>query len=116
MEEGTRAIKNIFDKILNTSITVKESLDDSIREEFLTLVQNLKEAYALENNINETINISKVTQLFWEIIESNLNLIYGEEATSNIFNYIKSKKSKFKTEDSLWDTVKDLLEYPEIDL
>jgi len=112
---GTQAIKSMFDKILNTPLIVKESLDDVVKEEFLTLIHSLKEAYSLEKDTNKTVDISKVTKVFWGIIESNLEIIYGEEATSLIFDYVESKRPKFKTEDSLWNAVKELIEYPEMD-
>lgn len=108
-----KAVKDVFDKILNTDIILKDNIDDSVKDEFLELIKDLKEAHSLEINLKETIDISKITKIFWKIIESNLEIIYGEEITESILSYIKVKKSKFKSEDDLWLHVKSLMENPE---
>jgi hypothetical protein len=104
------AIKELFNKVLNVDVTLKYDINDEIKDEFLDLIKDLKEAHSLEINLKKTIDISKITKVFWKIIESNLTIIYGEEITEIINSYIKSKKSKFKTEDDLWLHVKSLME------
>ena len=115
MNPEFNAVKKIFDKVLQANVTLKSDMNDLVKEEFLDTISQLKEAYALELSLKDTIDVSKLTKVFWKIIKSNLEILYGEDITSHIFSFIKSKRSKYKTEESLWLAVKDILESEDLE-
>jgi hypothetical protein len=110
MNPEFNAVKKIFDKVLNANVTLKSDMNDLVKEEFLDTVAQLKEAYALESSLKDTVDVSKVTKVFWKIIKSNLEILYGEDVAAHIFSYVKSKRPKYKSEESLWAAVKEMLE------
>jgi hypothetical protein len=88
--ENIEKIKNLFGIILNSNIEIKEDTSNIEKENFISLIKSLEDAYSLETNILDVsgIDLYNVTDPLWVIIEGFIQSYYGEKASKLIFWYI----------------------------
>ena len=88
--EGINDIKNLFIQILGSEVTIKDNIDASEEGVFCLFVQKLESAYEMENKVFEAggIELGKVTDPLWFVIENSFKFLYGEEATQLVYWYI----------------------------
>jgi hypothetical protein len=104
-------IQNLFSRILNSNITVKDNIDSS-KNEFIELVEGLKHSFELEKELSKTKKhkLNKVIDLLWGNVSLCLGMLYGETVTYEIYHYISSTDSPYKDINELWEFVKEELE------
>ena len=83
-------IKNMFTEILGSEVNVKDNIDNTELDIFVTLIKKLEEAVRVETNSD----VSKATDPLWFVIEIGLGSMYGEEATELIYWYIFDRFEK----------------------
>ena len=88
--EDIKDIKEIFKKILNADVKIKDNIDNTKKELFIDIVSRLDKAYDMENSLlnKNGIDVSKLTDLFWLTIEDFLIMNYGEESAELVMWYI----------------------------
>jgi hypothetical protein len=88
--ENIEKIKNLFSIILNSNIEIKEDTSNIEKENFISLIKSLEDAYSLETNVLDVsgINLYNITDPLWIIIEGFIQSYYGENASKLIFWYI----------------------------
>lgn len=88
--DSTHNIKNLFNEILGSEVTIKDNIDATEEGVFLIFIKKLEEAYEMENKLFEVggIELGKVTDLLWYVLENSFKFLYGEEATDLIMWYI----------------------------
>ena len=96
MFEGPEEIENIkilFDKILGANTTVKDNIKATESTVFEILIQRADDSLNIEDKLDEiaNINLTKVTDPLWFVIENQFKLIYGEEATELIMWYLMER-------------------------
>ena len=119
--EDLSEIKNLFEQILDSQVIVKDTLNAKEKELFTLFVTKMEETYSTENKIFEAglIDLAKVTDPLWLVIENTFKIMYSPEVTELIFWYIfdrindkgkiipyidaKGKEYKFNTIDDLWN-------------
>lgn len=124
--EDLNEIKNLFEKILNSQVTVKDTLGAKEKEIFTLFVTKLEETYNIENKIFEAglIDLSKVTDPLWLVIDNAFKIMYSPEISELIFWYVfdrfndknklvpyidsKGKEYKFNNIDDLWSYIQHL--------
>ena len=83
-------IKNMFTEILGSEVNVKDNIDNTELDIFVTLIKKLEEAVRVETNSD----VSKATDPLWFVIEIGLESMYGEEAKELIYWYIFDRFEK----------------------
>lgn len=122
--EGIDDIKNLFNQILGSEVTIKDNIDATEEGVFLVFIKKLEEAYEIENKLFEVsgIELAKVTDPLWFVLENSFKFLYGEGATDLIWWYIfdrfnpdgsivpledeNGKKYIFKDPKDLWTYIK----------
>jgi hypothetical protein len=104
-------MQNLFNKILNSNVIVKDNIDGS-KDEFVELVESLKSTFELEKELNKTKKhkLNKVIDLLWDNVSLCLGMLYGKDITYEIYHYISSVDNRYKNIDELWEFVKEELE------
>tara|TARA_R110000772_G_scaffold212052_1_gene322582 strand:+ start:1269 stop:1664 length:396 start_codon:yes stop_codon:yes gene_type:complete len=122
--DGAKDMKNLFEEILGSKVIIKDDLENTEEQVFTIFINKLKKQYETENQIHTLsgLEISKVTDNLWYMVESLLKFIYGEEGTEVIMWYVllKEEDSEYWEEDdeaykidntkSLWKFVNKKLE------
>lgn len=83
-------LQELFKGILGTEVSIKDNLDANEEIAFKLFIERLELAYNTENKIFEEggIELTKVTDHLWFVVESCFRTIYGEDATDMIIWYI----------------------------
>lgn len=88
--EDLNDIKNLFTQILGSEVTIKDNIDATEEGVFLVFIKKLEEAYNIENQLFEVseIELAKITDPLWFVLENSFKFLYGEEAADLIWWYI----------------------------
>jgi hypothetical protein len=88
--EGINDIKELFNQILGSEVTIKDNLDATEEGVFLVFIKKLEEAYEMENDLFEVsgIELTKITDPLWFVLENTFKFLYGEEAANLVWWYV----------------------------
>lgn len=88
--DSTRDIKDLFNQVLGSEVTIKDNIDATEEGVFLIFIKKLEEAYKIENKLFEIsgIELGRVIDPIWFVLEHSFKFLYGEEATDLIMWYI----------------------------
>ena len=90
--EEIKYIKKVFDTVLGANTTVKDNIKATESTVFEILIQKADGSLNLEDKLGEMdIDITKITDPLWFVIENQFKLIYGEEATEIIMWYLMER-------------------------
>jgi hypothetical protein len=90
--EEIKHIKKLFDTVLGADTIVKDNINATESTVFEILIQKADDSLNLEDKLGEMdIDISKITDPLWFVIENQFKLIYGEEATELIMWYLMER-------------------------
>jgi hypothetical protein len=90
--EEIKYIKKLFDTVLGANTTVKDNIKATESTVFEILIQKADDSLNLEDKLGEMdIDITKITDPLWFVIENQFKLIYGEEATEVIMWYLMER-------------------------
>lgn len=87
---GLQNIRDLFEKVLGTEVTIKDEIDDSEEKIFVNLIKKLDQAFTKENKIEEIsgIDLTKVTEDLWYVVEHLMQFTYGDDARELIMWYV----------------------------
>jgi hypothetical protein len=90
MDTGNEDLKKLFNIILGTNVNIKDNIDESEELVFHSFIKKLENSYKIENEVFESggIDLTKVTDGLWFVVENTLKMLYGEEAVEIIIWYI----------------------------
>lgn len=122
--DGAKDMKDLFEGILGSKVIIKDDLENTEEQVFNTFITKLKVQSQTEDQIQNLsgLEISKVTDNLWYIVENLLKFVYGEEATEVIMWYVllrdedseywEENEEAYKINDlkSLWNFVKKKLD------
>ena len=119
------AIRELFKTILGSDVTIKDNLKGTEETVFCLFISKLDESRVKEDMIFDEagIDLKKVTDPLWLVIENMMRMLYGEEATEMImwylferfdsngkllelFDEVTKKKYKIKTPKDLFAFIK----------
>tara|TARA_R110001592_G_scaffold235715_1_gene493853 strand:+ start:3176 stop:3574 length:399 start_codon:yes stop_codon:yes gene_type:complete len=88
--EGMDDLKNLFEKILGSNITLKDTMVANEESVFCLLVNKLDKAHKDDEAIFELtgIDLTKAKNELWFVIEALLKISYGNESFDMIMWYI----------------------------
>jgi hypothetical protein len=88
--EGIQDIKDLFNQVLGSEVTIKDNIDANEEGVFIVFIKKLEEAYNIENQLFDIggLELAKVTDPLWFVLENSFKFLYGEEATDLIWWYI----------------------------
>jgi hypothetical protein len=91
--EEIKHIKKLFDTVLGADIIVKDNIKATESTVFEILIQKADDSLNIEDKLGEIadIDITKITDPLWFVIENQFKLIYGEEATELIMWYLMER-------------------------
>jgi len=90
--EEIKHIKKVFDTVLGANTIVKDNIKATESTVFEILIQKADDSLNLEDKLGEmNIDITKITDPLWFVIENQFKLIYGEEATEIIMWYLMER-------------------------
>jgi hypothetical protein len=91
--EEIKYIKKLFDTVLGADTIVKDNIKATESTVFEILIQKADDSLNLEDKLGEIadIDITKITDPLWFVIENQFKLIYGEEATELIMWYLMER-------------------------
>lgn len=122
--DGSSDLKNLFKLILGTEVNIKDNIDETEEAVFKNFIQKLENSYKIENEVFESsgIDLTKVTDGLWFVLENSLKMIYGQDAGDIIIWYIYDrfnpdgsivplegpgdKQFLLKNSDDLWSYIK----------
>lgn len=122
--DGAKDMKDLFEDILGSKVNIKDDLENTEEMVFNTFINKLRLQTQTEDQIQDIsgLEISKVTDNLWYMVENLLKFVYGEEATEVIMWYVllrdedseywEEKEEAYKINDlkSLWKFVKKKLD------
>lgn len=87
-------MKNLFERILGSEVTIKDDVDNTEEKVFTILVKRLEEQVRVETEVYKLsgLELVKVTEGLWFVVETTLKLLYGELPTEAIMWYILYRK------------------------
>lgn len=88
--EDIEDIKNMFSQILGSEVKIKDNIDYTEREIFITLISKLEEAIKAEKSIEK----DQTTNSLWYVVEVSLKFMYGEKAFDMIQWYLFDRFEK----------------------
>lgn len=90
MDTGNEGLKKLFKLVLGTKINIKDNIDATEEIIFEKFIGKLEESHKLEEQTFETtgIDLTKITEGLWFVIENQLRMLYGEDASQIIIWYI----------------------------
>lgn len=93
MEEGIEGmddLKDLFEKILGSNITLKDTMEANEESVFCLLVNKLDKAHKDDEAIFELtgIDLTKAKNELWFVIEALLKISYGQDAFDMIMWFI----------------------------
>jgi hypothetical protein len=90
--EEIKHIKKLFDTVLGADTIVKDNIKATESTVFEVLIQKADDSLNLEDKLGEmNIDITKITDPLWFVIENQFKLIYGEEAAEIIMWYLMER-------------------------
>jgi hypothetical protein len=90
--EEIKYIKKVFDTVLGADTIVKDNIKATESTVFEILIQKADDSLNLEDKLGEmNIDITKITDPLWFVIENQFKLIYGEEAAEIIMWYLMER-------------------------
>ena len=122
--EDFQTLKDLFKQILGSEVTIKDNIDATEESVFILFIKKLEAAYETENKLFEVggLELAKVTDPLWFVLENSFKFLYGEEAADLIWWYIfdrfnpdgtivpledeKGRQYTFTTPKELWDYIK----------
>lgn len=117
-------LKKLFKIVLGTEVNIKDNIDETEELIFINLIKKLEESEKMEHKVFQSsgIDLSKVTDGLWFVVENQMRLLYGHESAELIQWYIydrfnpdgsiiplESPKGKLfiiKTPNDLWSYIK----------
>ena len=120
--EGMKDIKNLFREVLGSDVEIKDNIDATEENVFVLFIEKMDRAFTLEEKTEALsgLDLTKITEDLWFVIENSFKFLYGEESTQVIFWYIyqrheskriledeEGKKCKIDTPQKLWSYVKN---------
>lgn len=122
--DGAKDMKDLFEDILGSKVSIKDDLENTEEQVFNTFINKLRLQTQTEDQIQDIsgLEISKVTDNLWYMVENLLKFVYGEEATEVIMWYVllRDEDSEYWEENeeaykinnlkSLWKFVKKKLD------
>lgn len=122
--DGVKDMKDLFEDILGSKVSIKDDLENTEEQVFNTFINKLRLQTQTEDQIHNIsgLEISKVTDNLWYMVENLLKFVYGEEATEVIMWYVllRDEDSEYWEENeeaykinnlkSLWKFVKKKLD------
>lgn len=90
--EEIKYIKKVFDTVLGANTIIKDNIKATESTVFEILIQKADDSLNLEDKLGEmNIDITKITDPLWFVIENQFKLIYGEEAAEVIMWYLMER-------------------------
>ena len=88
--DGESEIKDLFRVILGADVTIKDNLKKTEEAVFCLFVKKLEESKIIEDKVFEEahIDLKKVTDPLWIVVENLLKMQYGTDAVELIIWYI----------------------------
>jgi hypothetical protein len=88
--EGKNDLKELFEKILGSSITLKDTMVINEESVFCLIVNKLDKAHKDDETLFELtgIDLTKTKNELWVVIESLIKISYGQDAFDMIMWYI----------------------------
>ena len=88
--DGESEIKDLFRVILGADVTIKDNLKKTEEAVFCLFVKKLEESKIIEDKVFEEahIDLKKVTDPLWVVVENLLKMQYGTDAVELIIWYI----------------------------
>ena len=122
--DGAKDMKDLFEDVLGSKVSIKDDLENTEEQVFNTFINKLRLQTQTEDQIQDIsgLEISKVTDNLWYMVENLLKFVYGEEATEVIMWYVllrdedseywEENEEAYKINDlkSLWKFVKKKLD------
>lgn len=117
-------IENLFSDILGVKPNIKDNIEKDEETVFSLTIIHLENSKYDEDKVSEhgSINLTQITDPLWIVIESQLQLLYGEEGAETILWYLfdrvdgdgvinplvgkDGKKYILKEPKDLWDFIK----------
>ena len=122
--DGAKDMKDLFEDVLGSKVSIKDDLENTEEIVFNTFINKLRLQTQTEDQIQDIsgLEISKVTDNLWYMVENLLKFVYGEDATEVIMWYVllrdedseywEENEEAYKINDlkSLWKFVKKKLD------
>jgi hypothetical protein len=88
--EDINEIKEMFSQMLKSEVNITDASDLEITNSLEVFIEQLSNSFLLEDEIygKAEIDLSKITNPLWLVIENSFILLYGKEITDLIFWYI----------------------------
>ncbi len=124
MENGNEGLKKLFKLVLGADVNIKDNIEESEERVFKQFIQKLETSYKIENEVFDVsgLDLTKVTDGLWFVVENTFKMVYGDEAASIISWYLherfnpdgsivpleglNDKEYILKTSDDLWSYIK----------
>ena len=89
-------LKNLFKGILGSEVKIKDNIDATEEKVFCLFIKKLDETFEMENKVYETagIDLNKVNDGLWFVVENSFRFLYGESATELIIWYVFNRKDE----------------------
>ena len=83
-------IRELFNSILGSDVTIKDNLKGTEETVFCLFISKLDESRLKEDLIfsDAEIDLKKITDPLWLVIENMMRMLYGEEATEMIMWFL----------------------------
>tara|TARA_B110000483_G_C17908433_1_gene432141 strand:+ start:121 stop:531 length:411 start_codon:yes stop_codon:yes gene_type:complete len=93
--EGGDDMQTLFTNILGSEVTIKDNIDSVEEKIFITFIKKIEDSQLVENKLFEEggVELSRVTDPLWFVIENSFKFIYGEKATDLILWYVYDRFS-----------------------
>ena len=87
---NNKDLKKLFNLILGVDIDIKDNIEHSEELVFKSFIDKLENSYKIENEVFESsgIDLTKVTEGLWFVLENTLKMLYGEVAGDIIIWYL----------------------------
>ena len=123
-QEESDMMKNLFTDILGSEVNIKDNFKTTQGSLFEVFVERLEYAHVTEKSIFDEygIELLKLTDPLWFVIENSIKLLYGEKAAEMVLWYLydrfdengeivvledeDGKKYTIKTPNDLWGYIK----------
>ena len=83
MKTRSEGLQKLFKIILGTEVNIKDNIDVTEELIFVNLIKKLEESEKMEHTVFQSsgIDLSKVTDGLWFVIENQMRLLYGPESS-----------------------------------
>tara|TARA_Y100000004_G_C8741459_1_gene338531 strand:+ start:163 stop:564 length:402 start_codon:yes stop_codon:yes gene_type:complete len=92
---GLDDIRELFNKILGTEVTIIDNIDATDEVVFISMVQRLEKTINMEHKLFEVGGIDghKLTDNLWWVVENCFKFIYGIDAANIVSWYLYERKN-----------------------